>query len=69
MRKKPVYRRVVYMGTKFSTTTSIYSYMPRYTFERLNYVVIYTVSLKLLNFSVVFTAPANCVEQRAQSCV
>ena len=35
----------------------------------LNYVVIYTVSLKLLYFSVVFTAPANCVEQRAQSCV
>ena len=29
----------------------------------------YTVSLKLLYFSVVFTAPANCVEQRAQSCV
>ena len=29
----------------------------------------YTVSLKLLYFSVVFTAPANCVEQRAHSCV
>ena len=31
--------------------------------------LIYTVSLKLLYFSVVITAPANCVEQRAQSCV
>jgi hypothetical protein len=27
--------------------------------------LIYTVSLTSLHFSVVFTAPANCVEQRA----
>ena len=57
------------MGTKFSTTTSnlVCTVVSRNTFEHLNYVVIYTVSLKLLYFSVVFTAPANCVEQRAQA--
>ena len=36
MRKKPVYRRVVYMGTKFSTTTTVVCRaVPRNTFEHV----------------------------------